>query len=130
MSIPVALDQLRAASDERGSRAYLLTVTDDARPHAVHLELQWEGTSLIAEVGKRTARNATVRPEISLLYPAQQLEEYSLIVDGTAVVEGSRLTVTPTKAVLHRPAPAPDPTSTCAHDCVPLVGSSPQPQRR
>ncbi len=130
MSIPVALEQLRAASDERGGRAYLLTVTDDARPHAVHLALRWEGDALAADVGKRTAHNAAARPAVSLLYPAQRLDEYSLIVDGTAVVEANRLTITPTKAVLHRPAATPDPTSSCSADCVPLIGSSPPTQKR
>jgi len=124
MSIPVPIEQLRRASDERGGRAYLLTVTDDARPHAVHLMLRWEGDALAAEVGKRTARNAAARPAVSLLYPAAQLDEYSLIVDGTAVVDGERLIISPTKAVLHRPAPAPDATSACGHDCVPVLGES------
>jgi len=130
MSIPVPIEQLRRASDERGGRAYLLTVTDDARPHAVHLALRWEGDALAAEVGKRTARNAAARPAVSLLYPAQRLDEYSLIVDGTAVVDGERLLVTPTKAVLHRPAAAPDPAAACAHDCVPLLDTAPERDRR
>jgi hypothetical protein len=51
--------------------------------------------------------------------------DYSLIVDGTAVVasreDGHRLLITPTKAVLHRPAAAPDPASPCGADCVPLL---------
>ena len=130
MSIPVPIEQLRRASDERGGRAYLLTVTDDARPHAVHLALRWEGDALAAEVGKRTARNAAARPDVSLLYPAQRLDEYSLIVDGAAVVDGERLVITPTKAVLHRPAAAPDPMATCGHDCVPLLATSTERDRR
>ena len=117
MSIPVALEQLRAASDERGGRAYLLTVTDDARRHAVHLALRLEGDALAADVGNTAA---TPPPAPVSLYPAQRLDEYSLIVDGTAVVEANRLTITPTKAVLHRPAATPDPTSSCSADCVPL----------
>ena len=54
---------------------------------------------------------------VSLLYPVRSEGDYSLIVDGR------RLCITPTKAVLHRPATAPDPASLCAADCVPLVGA-------
>jgi len=125
MSIPVPLDGLRAALAERGGAAYLLTVADDARPHAVHAPVCWEGDVLAAEVGKRSAANAEARPSVSLLYPVRTEGDYSLIVDGTAVVAahdgGQRLLIRPTKAVLHRPAATPDPTAPCAADCVPLL---------
>ena len=125
MSIPVPLQQLRAALAERGGTAYLLTVSDDACPHAVHGSVGWEGDALTADVGKRSAANAAARPKISLLYPVRAAGDYSLIVDGTAVVEsragGHRVLITPTKAVLHRPAAAPDPSSPCGADCVPLL---------
>ena len=125
MSIPVSLERLRATSEERGAGAYVLTVSDDARPHAVHAAVRWEGAVLAAEVGRRSATNAQARPGVSLLYPVRSEGDYSLIVDGTAVVEttenGQRLLVTPTKAVLHRPAVVPDPTSSCTADCVPLL---------
>jgi len=125
VSIPVALDGLRAALEERGGTAYLLTVSDDSRPHAVHCPLRWAGDALAVDVGKRSAANATARPVVSLLCPVRDVGDYSLIIDGTATVEshdgGQRLLITPTKAVLHRPAAAPDPTSACAADCVPLL---------
>ncbi len=126
MSVPVPLDRLRAAIAERGPGAYLLTVADDGRPHAVHAPVRWEGDVLIADVGRRSAANAGARPAVSLLYPVRSDGDYSLIVDGTAAVAtadgGQRLRVTPTRAVLHRPAPAPDPTASgCDADCVPLL---------
>jgi hypothetical protein len=128
MSIPVALDGLRAALEERGGTAYVLTVSDDSRPHAVHCPLRWADDVLAVDVGKRSAANATARPAVSLLCPVRADGDYSLIVDGTAVVEshdgGHRLLITPTKAVLHRPAAAPDPASPCAADCVPLLPPS------
>ena len=37
MSIPVPLLRLRAAMEERGAAGYLLTVSDDGVPHAVHV---------------------------------------------------------------------------------------------
>lgn len=128
MSIPVPLDGLRDALNDRAETAYLLTVADDARPHAVHVPVRWQGDVLAADVGKRSAANAAARPSVSLLYPLRMDGDYSLIVDGTAVVavreDGHRLLITPTKAVLHRPAAAPDPASPCGADCVPLLPSS------
>lgn len=124
MSIPVPTESLRSALAERGPSAYLLTVSDDARPHAVHVPVHWEGEMLAADVGARSAANAAARPAVSLLYPVRVEGDYSLIVDGVATVAtvaGRRLLVTPTKAVLHRPAAAPDPGAPCPADCVPLL---------
>ena len=124
MTIPVPLDRLRAALAERGGAAYLLTVGDGARPHAVHVQVCWHGEQLAAEVGKRSAANAAARPSVSLLYPVRTAGDYSLIVDGTAAVIGQQVLITPTTAILHRPAAAPDPTSPCDADCVPLLRPS------
>jgi hypothetical protein len=125
MSIPVALEKLRTAIAERGAGAYLLTVSDDGRAHAVHVQFVWEGDALVAAVGKRSAANALARAAVSLLYPLRSADDYSLIIDGNAQVqsraEAPRVLVTPTKAVLHRAAPVPDPTAACAADCVPLL---------
>ena len=125
MSIPVLLEKLRAACEERGPGAYVLTVSDDGRPHAVHAAVRWEGTILAAEVGRRSGANAQARPGVSLLFPVRSQGDYSLIVDGIAVIEttesGQCLRVTPTKAVLHRPAVVPDPAASCTADCVPLL---------
>ena len=123
MSIPVPLERLRAEIAERGEGAYLLTVADDARPHAVHVAVRWEGNLLVAEVGKRSAANAAARAAVSLLYPLRSAGDYSLIVDGIATVSaaGERVSVTPAKAVLHRPAAVVDPDAACGADCVPLL---------
>lgn len=130
MSIPIPLERLRAAIAERGAQAYVLTVSDDARPHVVHGPVWWEGDRLVADVGKRSVANATARPSVSLLYPVRSADDYSLIVDGTAMVAADgalRLVITPAKGVLHRPAPAAEPSASgCAHDCVPLLPSDPR----
>jgi hypothetical protein len=127
MSIPVPLDGLRAALEERGDIAYLLTVADDVRPHAVQAAVRWDGDVLTAPVGKRSAANAAERPTVSLLYPARTNGDYSLIVDGIAAVaadrDGQRVLITPTKAVLHRHATAPNPSAPCSADCVPLLNT-------
>jgi len=86
--------------------------------------VRWEGDRLAADVGKRSAANAVTRPMVSLLYPVRSADDYSLIVDGDAAVaacdDERGLLITPIKAVLHRPAPAPDPSSECSADCVRL----------
>ncbi len=119
------MDGLRAAVEERGETAYLLTVSDDARPHAAVVAVRWDVDVLVADVGKRSAANAAARPAVALLYAVRTDGDYSLIVDGHAVVasreDGQRLLISPTKAVLHRRATAPDPASSCGADCVPLL---------
>ena len=127
MSIPVPLERLREEILARGENAYVLTVSDDMRPHAVHAPVRWQGNVLAAEVGKRSTANAGARPPVSLLYPLRTADDYSLILDGTATVEGQRLLITPTRAVLHRPAREPDPQSACGADCVPLLPPNRQP---
>jgi Pyridoxamine 5'-phosphate oxidase len=125
MSVPVPLLRLRAAIEERGVSAYLLTVSEDASPHAVHVPLRWDGDVIVADVGKRSAANAAARPSVSLLFPVRADGDYSLIVDGTAAVAasdgGQHVRVTPTRAVLHRPAVVADPSAPCTADCVPLL---------
>jgi len=133
MSLPIPLEKLRAALDERGGIAFLLTVSEDTRPHAVQCLVGWEGDALAVDVGTRSAANAAARPGVSLLYPARSAGDYSLIIDGTAaaVSRGERrgLLITPTRAVLHRPAAAPDPASACGADCVPLLRPTEHPRR-
>jgi len=123
MSVQTIRD-LQALVSERGPGAYLVTVSAQGGPHTVYATVRWEGGAFVADAGATTAANAAARPIVSLLYPVRTDGDYSLIVDGTAVVEsglsGPRLRVTPTKAVLHRQGPSPDPASSCGADCVPL----------
>jgi hypothetical protein len=91
----------------------------------VYAPVRWDGDGLVADVGARTATNAAARPLVSLLYPVRADGDYSLIVDGDAVVEAAadthRLRVTLTRAVFHRPGAPADPTSSCGADCVPIA---------
>jgi hypothetical protein len=116
---------LEAIVRERGGRAYVVTVSDQGAPHAVWVSVRWEGGGPVADVGATTARNAAARPRISLLFPVRADGDYSLIVDGVAAIEpgadGSRVRLTPSKIVLHRPGPSPDPASSCGADCVPIA---------
>jgi hypothetical protein len=104
----------------------VLTVTGEGRPHAVYLDVAWEGGRLVAPgIGATTAANASARPSVSLLFPVGAAADYTLFVDGSATVEGSgatrRLVLTPTRAVLHRPGAPRDPASSCTSDCLPIL---------
>lgn len=125
MSVPVALDRLRNEMSGFGAVAYLLTVNPEGRPHAVSVTTSWIEDELNMGVGSRTAEYAGARPLVSVMWPAAVPGGYALFVDGTATVsrEGDRtsISVRPTRAVLHRPAPRPsEAVSACGSDCVPL----------
>lgn len=126
MSIPVSLEKLRAEAERYGATPYLLTVSDDGRPHSVSVATQWRDGALVAKTGKRTAANAGTRRLVSLLWAPIEPGGYSLIVDGDASIEGAgddaRVVVRPTRGVLHRPAasPAAIPDG-CSADCKPLL---------
>jgi hypothetical protein len=105
VSIPVELDQLAAQVADRGF-GYLLTVGDDGRSHAVALRPTVDGAVLRFEVGGRTAANAAARPDVAVVLPPHPGDEFSLVVDGTARVEGSTtVVVVAHSAIRHRPAP-------------------------
>lgn len=104
VSIAVDLDDLAAATAQYGF-AYLLTVGDDGRPHAVALRPIADGCDLTVAVGQRTAANAAARPAVALVYPPSNEGGMSLVIDGTAAARDGTLVITATRAVLHRAAP-------------------------
>ncbi len=110
MSVGVSLDQLFADIELWGF-GYLLTVSDDARPHLVALTPVIAGEADQRRLrfdagGGRACRNASARPQLSIVFPpAAHSDGFSLVVDGDAEVEGAFVDVRPTSAVLHRPAP-------------------------
>ncbi len=131
MSIPVALTQL-AEAIERYRFAYLLTSSGDGAPHAVAVTpVLSDGALVIAAPGRRTRANAGNQPAVALVWPPSDVAGYSLIVDGRAEADGEGLRIVPTRAVLHRPAPAGEVSAAaaaggCGADCVELeVGSAP-----
>ncbi len=110
VSIPVEVDEL-FDEIERWTFCYLLTVRDDQRVHLLALRPAVADVGgerrLRFEVGGGSAcTNATARPEVTLVFPPEGAHDgYSLVVDGTASVDGGVIDVRPTGAVLHRPAP-------------------------
>jgi hypothetical protein len=103
MSVAVPLDELasRLAAFPWG---YLVTVRDDGRAQSLAVPTQLIDGALVATIGRGTAANVTARPNVTLVFPGATGEDYSLIVDGDARVDGEQITITPTWAVLHRPA--------------------------
>ena len=106
MSIPVDLDAL-PAQVERFATAYLLT-TSGEKVKAVAAAPVLEGGGLrVRGPGRGSLANAAAHPDATLLWPPTERTEpagFTLLVDGTAAVDGEDLLVTPTWAVLHRPA--------------------------
>jgi hypothetical protein len=114
MSIKVELSDVRAVADGQAPFAYFLTVSDDAAAHLVAITPSFGDGVITLEAGTTSCRNATARANVSLLWPPATFDDYSLIVDGTASVSGSVVTVVPTRAVRHRPAPG------GGNDCAPV----------
>jgi hypothetical protein len=102
MTVPVGLEQLRSEAAKYGDAPYLLTVSDDGRPHAVSVRVSWQEGDIELPGGSRSRSHAATRPEVTLLWPAIEDGGFSLIVDGSARVVGEQIVVRPASAVLHR----------------------------
>jgi len=122
VSIPVALGDLAGAL-ERFASGYLLTTTDGGvKVVTVDPVLDGGGLRAVAP-GNGTLRNLAANPAITLVFPPLQPHGHSLLVDGTATVEGDDVVIVPGSAVLHRPAAHTDgplPADGCGHDCEPV----------
>jgi hypothetical protein len=103
MSIAVALTDLEAELAEY-PWGYLVTVSDDQRAHLLAVPTQFVDGVFAAAAGRGTRSNATSRPDVTLLFPPAAGTQMSLIVDGHAQVFDEHVAITPTNAVLHRPA--------------------------
>lgn len=104
MSISVALEDLRREIASRGDAAFLVSTGDG--PHVVSARFSWRGDELVAAAGSRTASNVERAATVCVLWPSASFDDYSLIVDGEARVDGDQVVVTPSRAVLHRAASA------------------------
>jgi hypothetical protein len=120
MSIPVDIDQIVVEMDRFGRSAYVLTVRDDATPHIAHVTFDMVDGRLRCGASRTAAANVAARPQMSVLWPPYEEGGYSMIVDGSATVDGETMIIEPRNGVLHRPAPAPG--GDCGSDCAPLGG--------
>ena len=124
MSIPVEVAGLAQALEGFGA-GYLLTTTDQGRVKVVTVEpTVTDGVVLVAGPGRGTVANLAGNPAVTLVFPPVEPRGFTLLVDGTGAVDGDDVRISPTGAVLHRPAghadgpPAPD---GCGHDCAPVT---------
>jgi hypothetical protein len=124
MSVKVELDELAARLEEHGF-AYLVTVSDVGAAHVIAVTPRLIGDGIVVDaLGRHSIANATAHPSVTLVWPPTQSGGYSLIVDGIATVGDESITVSPTRAVLHRPAPDADGTRV-GNDCQPVsLGTS------
>lgn len=83
---------------------YFTTVGDDGRAHLLAVPTDWRDGALHLQAGKGSRANAAARPTVTIAFPGSDGSGYSLIVDGRAEVRDEWVVVTPTWAVLHRPA--------------------------
>lgn len=124
MSVPVDLDKLAEALADF-TFAYLITVGDDFRAHAVAVDpVLADGAFEVSQVGRSTRRNAAAHADVTLVWPPAEPGGYSLIVDGRGAFASGEapLVVVPGRAVLHRKATPDSPPSRtgCTDDCLPL----------
>jgi len=126
MSVKVDLDELAGHVAAYGL-AYLLTVTDDHRAHAVAVRPVVTADAVTVDgLGRRTLANVDARPDVSLVWPPTEDGGYTLIVDGRATATDGGASIAPSHAVLHRPAdhaPGTEPSdaTACGNDCLPVA---------
>jgi hypothetical protein len=106
----ISIPRLQTALEHYGRIAYLLTVSEDGRPHCTAVATSWIDDALVARPGSQSLANATLRPNVTLLWPPATWGAYSLIVDARAVIATGHAGDTlirfhPTRAVRH---PRPD----------------------
>jgi hypothetical protein len=110
VSIPISADDLEEAAAGR-RWAFLVTSSPDAdHAHVVSLGVEWSaGGVMTLGVGDgRAARNIVSGSAPVAVFPPSgsgERADYSIIVDGTASLVDGVLTITPTGAMWHRPAP-------------------------
>jgi hypothetical protein len=123
MSIPVEIGDLGKALADFGP-GYLLTTSGDGKVKVVTVEpVLTDGELVVVAPGRGSRSNIEANPAVTLLFAPLAPRGYTLLIDGTAQIEGDDARISPATAVLHRPAshadgpPAPD---GCGHDCKPV----------
>jgi hypothetical protein len=117
----VLLNGLREQTTKFGQSAYVITVTDEGKPHVVSVMVDWSDDRLVFGAGRTTLACAAARPDVALFWAPIEPGGYSLIVDGKAAREDpllDRLSLLPAKAILHRSAAKSAPTDAQVSDCV------------
>jgi hypothetical protein len=113
MSVPVALDELARRVEEFGDHPFLVTTSPDGKPHIVSVSASFDGERFSSPAGRTSRANVAGGASVTLLWPGPG-GPYALLVDGDGHVEREEtVTVTPTRAVLHRLSDAPESLPSC-----------------
>ena len=88
MSIPVDVANLATALADFGP-GYLLTAGANGRVKAVTVEPSVvEGVLVVAGAGRGSSANIAANPAVTLLFPPPEPRGFTLLVDGTAELDG------------------------------------------
>jgi hypothetical protein len=123
MSVPVAVGDLGKALTDYGAGYLLSTSGGRVKVVTVEPEVRDGGVLVVRGPGRGTSANVTANPQVTLVFPPLAQRGFTLLVDGTAELDGDDVVVTTSGAVLHRPAAHADgPTDPdgCGHDCAPV----------
>jgi hypothetical protein len=114
VSVPVALDELARRVDEYGPHPFLVTTSVDRHAHVVSVPVQFDGSQFTVRAGRTSRANIAATATVTLVWSGAG-GPYGLIVDGDAQCDHDTeaVTVTPTRAVLHRLADAPEELPSC-----------------
>lgn len=109
MSHEVQPIDLRETAGPYGATPYLLSTSRSGAPRVnqvvARFDIDQPAVVHLAGYGRGLEARLTDDTALSLLWPQQSLDGFSLIADGTAVLEDGELAFTVASAVLHRPAP-------------------------
>lgn len=82
---------------------YLLTVSTTSEVKAVSVAPALvDGALVVSGPGRGSVANAGANPAVTLLFPPRVAGDLTLLVDGTASLDGDDVHVRPTGAVLHK----------------------------
>ena len=124
MSVPVDLAELGGVVADAGSGYLLSTSSPSIKVVTIDPVVEPDGRLRVVGPGRGTLANLAANPVVSLVFPPREHHGYTLIVDAEAQAEGDDVLVTPTAAVLHRPASHADAAVAgdgCGHDCAPVA---------
>jgi hypothetical protein len=119
VAAPINPADLARHLERYGSRATVITVAADRRPHVGTSLVAFDDDRLVLRVGSRAASNLELQPDLCLTWAPPVGDNYQLIVDGSAVEvapdgDAFRVLVAVNGGIRHRIAEATGPS------CIPL----------
>ena len=121
MDIDDQILQLQAHTEGRQGLTYLVTTNDNGSPHVAVIRPYWEMGRLRSHVSDHTQVNIESRPGVSFVWPPDEPDGYTMIVDADAVLLiDDSVSARPIRGVMHRPGEASVADARCTSDCIPL----------